>query len=232
MSDGDKRLREEDFGEVRQDVAHVDKRKKVVSCVNVRLQAAGLGPTKPATVRSSNSSAFEDLDDDFEQNVHQIPIVNSVLRELDASNDEILPAARYTEITNQNFCDNMGKNLYETNSNKSLDNSTRIHGYGDDDTKENSVPRTFIAKSGADVIGSSGFVTAHGDGVDAGVVKTSAYFAQGAPPRSEYETRPTKASPVMRRSVEPPKVPSPEAPDEFKELASESILDLQVTRGV
>lgn len=107
--DAEKRLREEEAGEVRNDVAHIDKRsKKMVSSVQLHLQAAGLGPTKPVSVASSKDS----LPSQSESNICSgnagdiyppAPITNSVLRELESQgsdNTSLLPAARYTEVTN------------------------------------------------------------------------------------------------------------------------------------
>lgn len=113
--DAEKRLREEEAGEVRHDVAHIDKRsKKMVSSVQLQLQAAGLGPTKPVSVASSRDESKDSLpppahgdSSPYSGNVaeiyHPAPITNSVLRELesqDSDNTSWLPAARYTEITN------------------------------------------------------------------------------------------------------------------------------------
>lgn len=116
--DVEKRLREEEAGEVRNDVAHIDKRsKKMVSSVQLHLQAAGLGPTKPVSVASSKDSlpspepkinhSAQSESNLSSGNVGDIyppaPITNSVLRELESQgsdNTSWLPAARYTEITN------------------------------------------------------------------------------------------------------------------------------------
>ncbi|XP_021929346.1 uncharacterized protein LOC110834470 isoform X3 [Zootermopsis nevadensis] len=121
-SDAEKRAREEEAGEVCYDVAHVDKRgKKMVSSVQLHLQAAGLGPTKPVSVASSREesrgclpSSEPEINHSTESNSSlssgnitdiypSAPITNSVLRELenqDSDNTSWLPAARYTEITN------------------------------------------------------------------------------------------------------------------------------------
>jgi len=116
--DAEKRLREEEAGEVRHDVAHVDKRsKKMVSSVQLHLQAAGLGPTKPVSVASSSDESKDSLpppahsdSSPYSGNVaeiyHPAPITNSVLRELesqDSDNTSWLLAARYTEITNHEY---------------------------------------------------------------------------------------------------------------------------------
>ena len=118
--DVEKRLREEEAGEVRHDVAHVDKRsKKMVSSVQLHLQAAGLGPTKPVSVISSRDESKESLpppaqgdSSPYSGNVaeiyHPAPITNSVLRELESQgsdNTSWLPATRYTEITNHECSD-------------------------------------------------------------------------------------------------------------------------------
>jgi hypothetical protein len=114
--DAEKRLREEEAGEVRNDVAHIDKRsKKMVSSVQVHLQAAGLGPTKPVSVVSSKESApspepktdravlsESNLSSGNIGDVYPAPITNSVLRELESQGSDNtcwLPATRYTEIT-------------------------------------------------------------------------------------------------------------------------------------
>lgn len=121
-SDAEKRAREEEAGEVCHDVAHVDKRgKKMVSSVQLHLQAAGLGPTKPVSIASSREETRDCLPSSEPKinhstesdsslssgNVTDIylpaPITNSVLRELEnqgSDNTSWLPAARYTEITN------------------------------------------------------------------------------------------------------------------------------------
>ena len=114
-------MREEEVGEVRHDVAHIDKRsKKMVSSVQLQLQAAGLGPSKPVSVASSGDEQSEsyNLSDSKLNNsigsdssissgntetYHPPPITNSVLRELESQGEEdvsLLPEARYTEITN------------------------------------------------------------------------------------------------------------------------------------
>ncbi|PSN37471.1 hypothetical protein C0J52_22173 [Blattella germanica] len=117
--DTEKRLREEEAGEVRHDVAHVDKRsKKMVSSVQLQLQAAGLGPSKPVSVASSadekiksspspdsklNNSSESDSSLSSGNIDLPAPITNSVLRELESQNKDDtswLPEARYTEITN------------------------------------------------------------------------------------------------------------------------------------
>jgi hypothetical protein len=120
--DAEKRLREEEAGEVRHDVAHVDKRsKKMVSSVQLHLQAAGLGPTRPVSVASSRDESKDSLPSpepkikhpeqgdsslysgSVAEICHPAPITNSVLRELESQgsdNKSWLPAARYTEITN------------------------------------------------------------------------------------------------------------------------------------
>lgn len=115
--DAEKRLREEEAGEVRNDVAHIDKRsKKMVSSVQLHLQAAGLGPTKPVSIASSKDSApspepktnhsaqsESNLSSGNVGDTYPAPITNSVLRELESQNSDNtcwLPAARYTEITN------------------------------------------------------------------------------------------------------------------------------------
>ena len=119
--DAEKRLREEEAGEVRHDVAHIDKRsKKMVSSVQLQLQAAGLGPSKPVSVASSVDDVAESFplsdsklnnseesDSSISSGTAELyrppPITNSVLRELESQNLEDsswLPEARYTEITN------------------------------------------------------------------------------------------------------------------------------------
>lgn len=122
--DAEKRLREEEAGEVRHDVAHVDKRsKKMVSSVQLHLQAAGLGPTKPVFVASSREESKDSLpppahgdSSPYSGNVgeiyHPAPITNSVLRELESQgsdNTSWLPAARYTEITNHEYSEKAGE---------------------------------------------------------------------------------------------------------------------------
>lgn len=116
--DAEKRLREEEEGEVHHDVAHVDKRsKKMVSSVQLHLHAAGLGPTKPVSVASSRDESKDSLpppaqgdSSPYSGNVaelyHPAPITNSVLRELesqDSDNASWLLAARYTEIPNLEY---------------------------------------------------------------------------------------------------------------------------------
>lgn len=121
-SDAEKRAREEEAGEVCLDVAHVDKRgKKMVSSVQLHLQAAGLGPTKPVSIASSREETRDCLSSSEPEINHSAesdssvssrivtdiyppaPITNSVLRELEnqgSDNTSWLPTARYTEITN------------------------------------------------------------------------------------------------------------------------------------
>ena len=116
--DAEKRLREEEAGEVRHDVAHIDKRsKKMVSSVQLHLQAAGLGPTKPVSVASSRDESQDSLPSPAKgdsspysgivaEMYHPAPITNSVLRELesqDSDNTSWLLAARYTEITSHEY---------------------------------------------------------------------------------------------------------------------------------
>ncbi|XP_066992764.2 uncharacterized protein Spn isoform X2 [Anabrus simplex] len=94
ITDSEKRLREEEAGEVRHDVAHVDKRKKMVSSVQLTLQAAGLGPTSPVAVSSAPGTP---------EDTSPAPITNSVLLELESQGSGDvpgLPGAHYTEITN------------------------------------------------------------------------------------------------------------------------------------
>lgn len=120
--DAEKRLREEEAGEVCHDVAHVDKRgKKMVSSVQLHLHAAGLGPTKPVSIASSREETRDFLPSceskinhcanndsslsggNVADIYHPAPITNSVLRELENQGPDStswLPAARYTEITN------------------------------------------------------------------------------------------------------------------------------------
>jgi hypothetical protein len=122
--DAEKRLREEEAGEVRNDVAHVDKRsKKMVSSVQLHLQAAGLGPTKPVSVASSKDSLLSsepkinraaqsesNLSGGSDGDVYPAPITNSVLRELENEGPDDtswLSAARYTEITNHECSENV-----------------------------------------------------------------------------------------------------------------------------
>jgi hypothetical protein len=125
--DAEKRLREEEAGEVRHDVCHVDKRsKKMVSSVQLHLQAAGLGPTKPVSIASSRDESRDALPSPEPKINHSVesdstlssgnvadiyhptPITNSVLLELESQgsdNTSWLPAARYTSITNHECSD-------------------------------------------------------------------------------------------------------------------------------
>ncbi|XP_063235342.1 uncharacterized protein LOC134538193 isoform X3 [Bacillus rossius redtenbacheri] len=90
-SDGEKRAREEDSGEVRRDVAHVEKRTKMVSSVQLTLQAS-----RPASAPG----------DDPPPGGEQPAITNSVLRELESDSTDhtaLLPADKYTEFTTDGF---------------------------------------------------------------------------------------------------------------------------------
>nr|CAD7406891.1 unnamed protein product [Timema cristinae] len=108
--DAEKRLREEDLGEVRTDVAHVSKRKKMVSSVQLTLQ------------------------DPHQQSGGVI--TNSVLRELEDRTGDPAPAHRYTEITNNECRENIAEQKVVHNLNrypfkledKQLDLNFRISG--------------------------------------------------------------------------------------------------------
>nr|CAD7426921.1 unnamed protein product [Timema monikensis] len=194
--DAEKRLREEDLGEVRTDVAHVSKRKKMVSSVQLTLQ------------------------DPHQQSGGVI--TNSVLRELEDRTSDPAPAHRYTEITNNECRENIAEQKVVHNLNrypfkledKQLDLNFRISGdlpvpphwldqvtnmpqdsvYGTQETPQqkhpmtepeavvelpitkkevnhvdrelphtipvlNSAPEWETTKSGADIIGGSGYVS-------------------------------------------------------------------------
>ncbi|CAG2055549.1 unnamed protein product [Timema podura] len=108
--DAEKRLREEESGEVRTDVAHVSKRKKMVSSVQLTLQ------------------------DPHQQSGGVI--TNSVLRELEDRTSDPAPAHRYTEITNNECRENIAEQKVVHNLNrypfkledKQLDLNFRISG--------------------------------------------------------------------------------------------------------
>nr|CAD7260975.1 unnamed protein product [Timema shepardi] len=108
--DAEKRLREEDLEEVRTDVAHVSKRKKMVSSVQLTLQ------------------------DPHQQSGGVI--TNSVLRELEDRTSDPAPAHRYTEVTNNECRENIAEQKVVHNLNrypfkledKQLDLNFRISG--------------------------------------------------------------------------------------------------------